>query len=445
MCAFYLLEQADEQKLEKFLIEPLIKYNGKQKKLDKLLKGCICIADAEKINTFEDVNFNIMKGDAILLADGTKSAMRFGISKQEHRAIIEPPTSAVIFGPREGFIESIKVNTNLIRKRLPTTSLKLIELNLGRYTKTKVEIVYLNDIADKTVVEKIIERLKKIDIDGIIDSHYLTSYLEERPGSIFKQIGKTEKPDILVAKMLEGRVGILVDGSPIALTLPFVLIEELQNSDDYYQRSFRISIVRIFRLVGVLFSILLPGVYVAIQLYHYRIIPIKFLVTITNSTQTIPFTPFLEMLFVIVLFEILFEASLRMPKYLGVALSIVGALVLGDTAVKAGLVSSPAVMIIALTGISFYTVPDETSQLGVLRLLFTMLGGTIGLLGIIIGGMILVCYLGDFNAYKSPYLAPYAPFIKQDLKDGIFKRRTNVERTRPRSIPNQKIVKQKMK
>ncbi|MBQ8430456.1 MAG: spore germination protein, partial [Clostridia bacterium] len=284
---------------------------------------------------------------------------------------------------------------------------------------------------------------KKVDIDGVIDSQYLISFLEERKGSILKQVGKTEKPDIAVAKMLEGRIVILVDGTPIVLTLPFIFFEDLQNSDDYYQRSFRVSIKRFLRVVGLLFSILLPGGYVAIQLYHYRIVPLKFLVTIINSTQGIPFTPFLEMLFVIVLFEILFEASLRMPKYLGIAISIVGALVLGDIAVKAGLISSPAVMIIALTGISFYVVPEQASQLSVIRLLFTLLGGAFGIIGISLGSVFLLTYLVEFNAYGSPYLAPYSPYIKNDLKDGVFKKQTVALNTRPESIPNQKIIRKK--
>lgn len=439
VCLFYLNGQVNEEKIEEFIIEPILNYKQDLNRIDELSNKVLSIGNIENIEDIDEAVSAIMKGDAVLFVNGFEACIKCSVSKPESRSVIEPPTSAVINGPREGFIENIKINISLIRKRLPTTSLQLKEIDVGRYTKTKIVMCYLNDIADKKIVKKIEQRLNQIDIDGVIDSQYLVSFLEERKGSIFKQVGKTEKPDIAVAKMLEGRIVILVDGSPLVLTLPFVLFEDLQNSDDYYQRSFRIGIIRILRIVGVLFSILLPGSYVAIQLYHYRIIPIRFLITIMNTTIGIPFTPFLEMLFVIILFEILFEASLRMPKYLGIAISIVGALVLGDTAVKSGLISSPAVMIIALTGISFYTVPEQTSQLSVLRLLFTMLGGAFGILGLIIGGIMLVNYLVEFNAYGSPYLAPYAPYIKSDLKDGVFKRQTVALDTRPQSIPNQKI------
>ena len=435
VCIMFLSELSDEEKLNQHIIMPLLSDNKKIVNWTQI-KNKITVAETEYLESLDECITEILKGNSVIFVNGFTKALKCATTKHEHRAVIEPPTSAVIFGPREGFIETAKVNMNLIRKRLPSTSLKFTELNIGKYTKTKVVLAYLTDIADDKLVKKIETRLRKINIDGIVDSHYLISFLEEKQGSMFKQIGKTEKPDIAVAKMLEGRVAIIVDGSPIVLTLPFVILEDIQNSDDYYQRNVKISIVRVLRIISVLISILLPGTYVAIQLYHYRIIPLKFLVSIINGTQGIPFTPFLEMLFVILLFEILFEASLRMPKYLGIAVSIVGALVLGDTAVKAGLISSPAVMIIAVTGISFYTLPEETSQLSILRMLFTLLGGTFGLLGIVVGGLMLVNYLVDFNGYGSPYLAPYAPYIKSDLKDGLIRKEVNKNKTRPKSIPN---------
>lgn len=443
VCVFYILEQVDDEKIEKCIIARMMNYAGKKIDINTLQKEVVSIGNMELVDDMDMALSELMKGNALVILEGSRQILKCSVSKPASRSVIEPPTSAVIFGPREGFVESTKTNVSLLRKRLPTSALVLEEMNVGKYTKTKITLGYLKDIADKKVVEKIKNRLQKISIDGIIDSQYLISFLEERKGSIFKQVGKTEKPDIAVAKMLEGRVVIFVDGSPVALTLPFVVFEDLQNSDDYYQRSFKVGLTRMLRLVGVLFSILLPGIYVAIQLFHYRVIPIRFLITIINSTQGIPFTPLLEMLFIVALFEILFEASLRMPKYLGIAISIVGALVLGDTAVKAGLISSPAVMIIALTGISFYTVPEETSQMSVLRILFTVIGGCFGMLGIIVAGLMLINYLVEFNAYGSPYLAPYAPYIKSDLKDGIFKKQTIALGSLPQSIPNQKRVRNK--
>ena len=439
-CIFYVQNFVDLKRLSQEIIKPLkdLKKLPKTKLVDYLIKNVLMVGGQEKLETMEACQKAVLDGNALMIIDGQSYAIKCAITQFEERSIVEPPTSAVIFGPREGFVESIKTNTVLIRKRLPTSALKIKQLSLGNYTKTKVNIMYLNDIADKKVVQKILDKLKEIKIDGIIDSHYLVNFLEENKNTIFKQVGKTEKPDIAVAKMLEGRVAIVVDGSPIVLTLPFLLIEDLQNSDDYYQGSFRISFIRMIRFFGVTISMLLPGLYVAVQLYHYRVVPLKFLVTLMNSIQGLPFPPFMEMLFVIILFEILYEASLRMPKYLGIALGIVGALVLGDTAVKAGLISPPAVMIVALSGISFYTVPDQSAQLSLMRIVFTFVGGTIGLFGIILGAMLMVLYLSAFNSYGTPYLAPYAPRIQDDLVDGIVKKDVIARDTRPLSIPSQK-------
>ena len=260
--------------------------------------------------------------------------------------------------------------------------------------------------------------------------------MQRNKHSLFKQIGDVEKPDILVGKMLEGRVGIIVDGSPIVLTLPFVLIEDLQNSDDYYSQPIRVGFVRILRLIGVIFAIILPGVYVSLEIYHYKILPTKFLVTIMNTTQGIPFSPFVEILFLVLLFEILYEANLRMPQYFGMAMSIVGALILGETTVNAGLVSPPAVMIVALSGITFYIIPSQAAQFSILRLCAIVIGACLGLYGMMIFCVFILSYLSNFDSYKSAYLAPSAPYIDNDQQD-LFRRANIAEMTkRPKSISN---------
>ena len=311
-------------------------------------------------------------------------------------------------------------------------------MEIGKLTKTQVSIVYFDSVVDKKIVKQILKKLNSIDIDGVVDSHYLISYLQKNPKSLFKQVGDAEKPDILVGKMLEGRVGILVDGSPIVLTLPFILIEDLQNSDDYYSQPIRVGFVRILRFVGVVLAVLLPGVYVALEKFHYKILPTEFLVTIINTTQGIPFSPFIELLFVVLLFEILYESNLRMPQYFGMAMSIVGALILGETAVNAGLVSPPAVMIVALSGITFYIIPSQAAQFSILRLLALIVGATIGLYGILLFTVFILSYLSSFDSYGSAYLAPAAPYIASDQKDFYMRKPINEMKTRPKSIANNK-------
>lgn len=440
ICICYIADLVDDVILNDSVIYPICAFE--ETKTDnplKELKEQVLANNEITIATDIDSALQLLfAGNSLLLVDDAEEILACNTEKIVVRAINEPPTSVVIKGPREGFNESLKYNLSMIRRRVKTEDLVVKTLEIGELTKTQVALVYFNSIADKQVVKHILKRLKDIEIDGVVDSHYLVSYLQKNPKSLFKQVGDTEKPDILVGKMLEGRVGILVDGSPIVLTLPFVLVEDLQNSDDYYSQPIRVTFVRILRFIGVILAVVLPGMYVALEKFHYKILPLEFLVTIMNTTQGIPFSPFMEVLFIVLLFEILYEANLRMPQYFGMAMSIVGALILGETAVNAGLVSPPAVMIVALSGITFYIVPSQAAQFSILRLLVLLVGASLGLYGVILFCVFIVSYLCSFDSYNSAYLAPTAPYIKTDQKD-MFRRTTIKEMIkRPKSIANNK-------
>ena len=252
-----------------------------------------------------------------------------------------------------------------------------------------------------------------------------------------------EKPDIIAAKILEGRVAIIVDGSPIVLTLPFLFFEEVQASNDYYNSYIYASFIRCVRLFAIIIAVVVPGIYIALRVFHQNIIPIKFLITITNTTKGLPFTPFLEILFISLLFQILYEVSLRLPSYLGLATSIVGALILGDTGVKAGLISPPGVIIVALAKIALYTVPEQAYQLTILQYLFLFIGGSLGMLGIVGLLVYLVVYLASIDGYGAPYLAPYAPRVYSDLNDALLMQPTNQMKFRPQSFKNRNKTRQK--
>lgn len=432
-CAvIYLLGLTDTIALSKFVVSPLLELEQKPTKnnITKILPLC----ETEEETDEEKITTAILKGKGILLLENCNTAIILGIDKYKERAINEPPTSTVLKGPRAGFVENLKTNLSIIRKILATPKFKTHSTDVGKYTKTTVTIAYIDGLADKKIVDTVKKRIEKINIDGILDSHYITQYLEEKKNSMFKQVGNSEKPDVICAKLLEGRVAILVDGSPMVLTVPFLFIEDIQSSDDYYSDNTRASFVRWIRIISIAISILTPALYIAIILHHYKAIPLKFLITIINTTKGLPLTPFAEILFVLLLFEILYEASLRMPKYLGMALSIVGALILGDTAVKAGLISPPAVMIVAISGLSIYCIPDQAPQLYLLRLLFTFAGGTLGIFGIAALGIFILMYLSDFDSYGGAYFAPIAPLVKNDLKDSIVRAHLTTIKTRPYSI-----------
>ena len=445
-CLVFLDGIVDIEAINLSIIKSLNSFTTKEDidNLDTILLRLNSVAGVEVLKT-QDVIDKLLKGYAVLFVDDIEDAIGFNVIKYSSRSIEEPPTSMVIKGPREGFNESIKTNISLIRKRLLTKDLKIESFEIGEKTKTQVKIAYLVSIADDGIVKEIKDKLKKINIDGILDSYYISKFLEDRPNSIFRQVGLTEKPDICCSKMLEGRVAVFVDGSPIVLTIPYLFMEDLQSSNDYYSDAHRASLLRVLRLVGMISSVLLPGFFIALQLFHYKVLPLKFLVTIINTTQNLPLNPFLEILFIMVLFEILFEASIRMPKYLGVAISIVGALILGDTAVKAGLVSPPGVMIVAIPAISGYCIPDQNNQIFLLRAIFAVIGGVFGFQGLILAGMFLVCYMTKLDSFKTAFLAPFSPYVANDQKDFIFKQVITEMKTRPESFPEKNNIRLNVK
>lgn len=438
-CAIlYLLGLNDTESLSKFVIVPLSEYKGRITKLDDILTSIITLSEAEKEKDNNKLVSAILKGKGVLLVEGFDGAIVLAIDSYQERAIAEPPTSTVLKGPRAGFNENLKTNLSIIRKILATPKLRTESMTVGKYTETQVAVLYIDDIVDHDIVEMVEKKLKAINIDGVIDSFYVSAYLEDRKNSMFRQVGNTEKPDVVVSKLLEGRVAIIVDGSPMVLTVPYIYMEDIQSGDDYYSNHSRATFVRFIRMLSIFITLLAPSLYIAVVLHHNKAIPLKFLISIVNSTKGLPLTPFAEILFVLLLFEILYEASVRMPKYLGLALSIVGALILGDTAVKAGLISPPAVMIVAVSGLTIYCVPEQAPQLYLLRMLFTLAGGFLGFYGITALMIFLVLYLCDFDSYKSAYLAPIAPFVENDIKDALYKTDITNMDTRPLSIANNK-------
>ena len=382
----------------------------------------------------------ILSGSAVIVLK-TK-ALIYPLYNPEKRAIQEPPTSRVVKGPREGFVEDIDINTALIRKRLKTIDLKIVEFLVGRRTKTKVSMFYLKDIAKSETIKKLKKQIKEIDIDAIIDSYYIESFLETNKFKFFRRVGNTEKPDIFCAKILEGRVGLLVDGSPVALTVPFMLFEDLQSADDYYNIPALATLTRMLRIVGLIFALLIPGIYVSLQSYNYRILPINFLITLLSSIEGLSIPPLIEILIVLFLFEIIMEASLRMPNSLGMALSIIGALALGNTAVDAGIISPPSIVVVAVSSVALYIIPDQISQTRLLRLLFTAIGGIIGLYGIVTSFIILSTYLVSITSYGVPYMTPFAPSVKSDKKDALIKHSIEDMKTRPELIADKNKTRQ---
>lgn len=446
---FYIESIVDKTLFSASILSPLQKYvkcvtkesaNHIFLQLKTDVFSMFSINECEKVN---DLLKSILCGMLVVVVDN--KAMTIPLYDAEKRAITEPPTSKVIKGPREGFVEDIYTNIGLIRKRLKTPNFQIEELIIGRQTQTTVNVVYLKGIARDDILKKILARLKEIDIDGIIDSYYIESFLEDGRIKFFKRVGSTEKPDILCSKLLEGRIAIFVDGSPIVLTLPFILFEDLQSSQDYFTIPAMATFARIMRVFGLIFALIAPGIYVALQSYNYRILPINFLISILSSIEGLSVPPLLEILVVLFLFEIITEASLQMPNSLAMALSIIGALALGNTAVDAGIISPPSIVVVATSSVALYIIPDEISENRLMRILFTLVGGIAGLYGIITTFMLLVSYMTSIKSFGVPYFVPYAPDIKEDKKDAFIKQDVASMMTRPKLLTGANSVRQRKK
>lgn len=282
--------------------------------------------------------------------------------------------------------------------------------------------------------ERVQNEIAENKIDIIPDSSYVAQFMTKRPRSLFKRCGTAEKPDIFCAKVCEGRVGVVVDGSPICLTVPYMLVEDFQSVEDYYITSYRATTLRVLRIISLLIGIFLPALYITAQLFKIQIIPFQLLLKISSSVAGLALSPSVEMFLTLFVLEVLNEASIRMPKYVGLAMSVVGALVLGDTAVKAGIISTPAIIIIAFSAIGLYTVPNVVETTTTLRWMALIIAGSVGPLGLVLFVAYLICYIVSEQSYGAPLAAPFAPLIKSDLYDSLIKANMYSLKKRPKTL-----------
>ncbi len=389
------------------------------------------VKDGKKI---QDAVKEVSDGNAVLFVDGEKDFVIIGLKNPPGRSVAEPPTQVAVHGPREGFTEDIKVNLGLVRKRLKTEKLQVKTIKTGKRSETSVSIVYIEGLCDKDLPKKIEREIMQNKIDIIPDSSYVGQFLAKRPRSLFKQCGTSEKPDVFCAKLCEGRVGVIVDGSPIALTAPYMLVEDFQSVEDYYITSYRATTLRLLRIFSIIIGLMLPALYISAQLFKIQIIPFQLLLKISSSVAGLALSPSTEMFLTLFVLEVLNEASIRMPKYVGLALSVVGALVLGDTAVKAGIISTPAIIIIAFSAICLYTVPNAVEMTTTLRWIYLLVAGSIGPFGIVLLTAYLICYIVSEQSYGVPLAAPFAPLVKSDMYDSFIKANMYTLNKRPKVL-----------
>lgn len=379
------------------------------------------VGNFDKVTNFTEVVNSVLSGKAVLLVDEAMYAFAIDIREWKTRSVEEANVEVTIHGPKESFTETLRTNTALIRRRIRDSRLIIESLTIGDRSKTDVALIFIKGIATDDLIQEIRERLARIDTDIILDTGYIEQFIEDEPFSLFSTINNTERPDVAAARILEGRAAILVDGSPFALTAPMVFIEAFQNPEDYYMRPYFASFLRITRMIAFLISIHLPAVYVALLSYHQELIPTPLLITVAASKEGTPFPVVIEALLMIFLFEILREAGLRMPRNLGQAVSIVGALVIGQAAVAAGVVGAPMVIVVATTAIASFLVPNHADVGALLRLLFTIAAGFLGLLAVTLLSIEILSRLCALRSFGVPYLSPVTPVNTQGWKDVFWR------------------------
>lgn len=408
---------------------------NRESALETIKQRCLLVTQIKEVALFGDVVGAVLAGDVALLVDGHPRAVIGTGRGWERRAIEEPETETSVRGPREGFVETLRVNTALLRRRIKSPDFKIETIRLGELTATEVAVAYIRGIASEKVVAEVKNRLKRIKLDGVLESGYLEELIEDNPLSPFPTVNHTERPDRVAASLLEGRVAILVDGSPVALTIPNLFAEYLQAGEDYYERYLIASALRFLRLVSAIASLVLPSFYVAVLSYHHELLPISLMISLAAQREAVPYPVFIEVLLMEMIFEVLREAGLRLPRVVGQAVSIVGALVMGEAAVRAGLVAAATVITVATTGIASFVVTYSASiAFRLLRFFLLGLSAALGLFGLVSGLALIGIHLCTLRSFGVPYLSPFVPTSAADLKDTFFRAPWWAMTTRPGEI-----------
>jgi len=408
------------------------------------IRRTIPVSSIKPVESIRDAIEEICTGNPVLLMDKEQQGLSFGLSQWEKRSIEEPTAESVLKGPREGFIESLRTNTALLRRKVQTPNLKIRAIRTGTYSRTTIAITYIEGIASPALVDEMMRRLQRIEIDGILESTYIEELIEDNPYSLFPQLLSTERPDVAASYLLEGCIVLLVDGSPSVRIAPITIYSLLQSPEDYYERYFIGSAIRWLRYLFFAISLLGPSLYVAVLTFHQEMIPTPLLLTMARSREQIPFPALIEALLMETMFEALREAGARLPKQIGSAVSIVGALVIGQAAISAGIVSSPMVMVVAITGIASFMAPRFNVGVTVRLLRFPMmlLAGFLGFLGIILGIIVILNHLLTLRSFGVPYMSPLAPMRGRDLKDVLIRAPRWMMNTRPHAAENRNLRRQ---
>lgn len=430
--------------LENYLLSRVFDYKNLSGEIDEdtcsptkiVMQHFSATFDVKEVDKMDDMVKAVLSGDSAIFVEGSSKGLVIATRSWPARGVSEPATENVVRGPREGFTETIRFNTVLVRRRIRDTKLKFKMISYGTRSRTDVAIVYIEDIVEPDLVKEVETRLDKYVIDAILDSGYIEQLIEDSWKSPFPQTQATERPDKFAASLLEGKVGILVDTSPFGIIVPATLNAFYQASEDYYQRWQIMSFTRILRYIVSLFSFALPGLYIAILNFQPAILPTPFAISIAASREGITFSTVTEIIVLELIFELFREAGIRAPGAIGHVIALVGGLVIGQAAVDANIISPMIIIIIACTAICTFAIPDYSlaSAFRLVRYLFIVLSAIFGVYGFLISMLLVLAHLSSLESFNIPYLAPYNISDQngaRDLKDTILRFPTFMQTTRP--------------
>jgi spore germination protein KA len=423
----YLDGMSNVPLLDNFVLRPMMlqgeRVKNKTELWDLIFESLLQTGETKKQTEMRSMVESLLSGDAILFVDGCTEGAVIGAKGWQQRGVTDPKSESVIRGSREGFTENLRVNTALIRRRLKDPDLRMKNHKIGVRTNTNVSVMYIEGVVDDAVVKEVEDRLKSIEMDGILESGYIEEMIEDTHWTPFPGIQNTERPDAAVANLLEGKVCILVDGTPNVLIAPAVFSQFYASPEDYYERYLIATFLRGLRLVALLAALLLPALYIAFISFHPEMIPSKLAIAMAAGRASVPFPSIVEALVMEISVEILREASVRLPGPIGPTIGIVGALVIGEAAVSAGLVSPLMVIVVGLTTISSYANPSYNAAISVrlLRFPFMIIAAIFGLYGIMMSLMILLVHLIQLRSFGVPYMSPLAPLRITDVKDTLIR------------------------
>jgi spore germination protein KA len=411
--------------LKPLLQEPILSQAKSEKDIiDYIEHGTLYYPSELTQDNIDDTINQILNGSVALIFDQEHKAVTFDVKGFEKRSLQEPSDESVVKGAKDSFIEVIRVNTSLVRRKIRNQNLRIRQMEIGQQTLTPVAVCYIEGIADPALVDDLNKRLQAIDVEGVLITAAIEEYIIENKFSAFPQLQYTERPDKFCANLLEGRVGILIDGLPTAFIVP-VNINQLMQAPEDYSRNYLVgSLISIIRYLSLIITLVLPGFYIGITTFHQEMIPTDLSISIIASKEGVPFPVFIEIIILLIAFEILLEAGIRMPKPIGQSVSIVGALVVGQAAVQAKLVSPAVVIIVAMAVIAGFIMPNQdlANALRLWRLILTISSAAIGLLGLSFGIIVLTIHLASIDNFGGSYLMPFAANNGQGIiKDSVLR------------------------